>query len=65
MSKPIALHTGMLNNNPRTMPRAGFRASWSIGGRTGLSRYICTAGCNEWATCRHGNGRMAPWEPPI
>jgi hypothetical protein len=32
MSKPIALHTGMLNKNPRPMPRAGFSASWASAG---------------------------------
>ena len=32
MSKPIALHTGMLNKNPMMMPRAGFRASWVSAG---------------------------------
>jgi hypothetical protein len=32
MRKPITLQAGMLNNNPRRMPRAGSSASWASAG---------------------------------
>jgi hypothetical protein len=65
MSKPMAPHTGMLNKNPRTMPRAGFRASWASAGATTSADVSARPAKTDGPLAARGTGAWRPGNLPL